>query len=290
MRQKGIDPSRRPLSALEKQRREAVENEINLYSTIGEVSGDSGLNRHYVDPNSPDASLLHKYFGYYDKDKNEWHPTQFSYILYYMNVYAAEFGLEEYWDRTKEIHTPKGHPYANKYKLPEVINPFKKEMEDRILKDFPNIMGALSKVVWKTNINKREGLPYISPSAPEGDKRFSDTVQFRFMPEDNSFTIKGPKSAIRIPSEYSGQESDMKRVTSKVLSKSAVYPKLTDAISSLKKDIVENIFREILLRNRELNFRRRNDEEKEEIRAAIVSAINEILTGEVSKIIYESNF
>lgn len=290
LRQKGIDPSREPLSDLERQRRQNVENEINMYSTIGEIEGPDGLSRHYVDPNNPKMSLLHKYFGYFDREKNEWHPTQFSYILYYMNVYAPEFGLEEYWDRTKEIHTPREHPYKNKYKLPEVIYPFKKEMEDRILKDFPNLMSALSKVVWKTNVNKREGLPYIAPPAPDSDRRFSDTVQFRFLEGDNSFTVKGPKSAIRIPSEYAGGESDMNRVTKQVLSKMEMYPKLSKAIEALRKDINDNLLRELLLRNRELNFRRRDEKEKEEIRGALIDAINEVITGEITKIIQESDF
>jgi len=291
MRDRGIDPSRPALSEVERERRRQMEEEMNLYSTVGEIASPDGeLQRHYVDPYSPNISPLHKYFGYYDKETNEWHPTQYSYVLYYMSVYAPEFGLTDYWDRSRKMVPPKTHPYQSNYRYPGSVFPFSKEMEDRITKDFPAIVAALSKSLWKTSFRSEGGISYLVPPEPAGDKRFADSAQIRFLEDENAFTVKGPKNAVRIPSTYVEEESDISRVTKTILSKSELYPKLSTLIESMRTEITDQILREVLLKNRELNFRRRTPEEKEAIRGAIIDAINEILSGEVTKIVQESDY
>jgi hypothetical protein len=96
LKQRGISPERESLSFSEGERRRKIEEELGLYSTIGEVEGLEGTTRHYVDPNHPQGSPLHRYFGYYDKEKGEWHPTQYSYIMFFLAAYAPELGLVDF--------------------------------------------------------------------------------------------------------------------------------------------------------------------------------------------------
>jgi hypothetical protein len=51
----------------------------------------------------------------------------------------------------------------------------------------------------------------------------------------------------------------------------------------------ENIIKEVLQNNRELNFLRRTEEEKEAIRGAIIAAVDEIVHAEITKIIKSSD-
>jgi hypothetical protein len=164
-------------------------------------------------------------------------------------------------------------------------------MEDRLFSDFPKIIQAIKDNSHDLDIRTNEGLPYISPRAPDADRRFSGGVEVRFDPEDETFMVRGPRTKpIRFKSSYVPEQSEAARVTSKILSKSALYPKLEAAISALKSDINNNILKEILSENRELNFQRTSPEKKEMIRGAIISAVNEILEAEVIRIIEESEF
>ncbi len=291
LKEKGINLNSPAISESENERRRQIENEVGLFSTVGPVQDSSGqLDRQYVDPYNPKTSPLHKYFGYFDKEKQEWHPTQYSYILYYMSVFASVFGLEKHLDNTKPLTAPKQHPYKARYPTyPDTIFPFKKEMEDRITKDFPTIANALRQSVWTRSVRNEGGADYITPPAPDGDKRFSDAVQIRFIEGENAWTVKGPTKSLRLPSVYVPEESEMDRVTGKILSKAQIYRKLENAVGVLKNDIAEQIVKEILQNNRELNFRRRTPRQKEMIRGAIINAINEIISGEVKKIIHESD-
>ena len=60
-------------------------------------------------------------------------------------------------------------------------------------------------------------------------------------------------------------------------------------IKKIRKDISENIIKEVLQNNRELNFLRRTEEEKEAIRGAIIAAVDEIVHAEITKIIKSSD-
>lgn len=291
LKDKGIDFNAPPISESEKERRRQIEGEVGLFSTVGPVQDSAGsLDRQYVDPYNPKTSLLHKYFGYYDKEKQEWHPTQYSYVLYYMSIFASVFGLEKYLDTTKPLTAPKSHPYKNKYPTyPEIVFPFKKDMEDRITKDFPNLATAMKQSAWVSAVRNEGGSDYIAPPAPDGDKRFSDSVQIRFLEADNGWTVKGPVKSQRVQSTYVPEESEMDRVTGKILSKAQIYMKLRGAIENLKAEISDKVIREVLQNNKELNFQRRTTKQKEMIRGAIINAINEIMSGEVKKLIHESD-
>lgn len=297
LKQRGIDPEQQPLSRSEVERRQRVEDELNYFSTIGEVQGLEGSTRQYVDPNHPELSPLHKYFGYYDKETKTWHPTQYSYIMFFLSAYAPELGLTEYWDRSRRVglshESFRRHPYRRKYgdRMRGEFFLFKPEMEERLYADFPKIMEAIKHNVHDININTREGLPYIAPRPPESDKRFSGGVEVRYFPENDTFMVRGPRTKpMRFKSQYNPAYSESLKITRKVLSKSELYPKLESAIESLRQDIKDNILREIVNQNRELNFLRNSPEAKEQVRGAIINAINEILKSEVTKIIEESDF
>jgi hypothetical protein len=168
---------------------------------------------------------------------------------------------------------------------------FKPEMEDRLFADFPKIMAAIQNNVWNTNVHSREGLPYVTPTPPTEDRRFSGGVEIRYMPDQNAFMVRGPKTKPEIiESTYDPEYSDALRLTKKILSKSELYPKLDGAIAALKKDIVDNVLREVINQNRELNFLRGSPEAKEQVRGAIINAINELLSAEVVRIVDESDF
>lgn len=297
LRQRGVNPDQEPLSRSEIERHRKVQEELNLFSTIGEIPGDAGSMRHYVDPNSPTSSPLHRYFGYYDKESNRWHPTQFSYIMFFLSAYAPELGLTEFWDKGRRVDLShesfRTHPYRRRYgdRLRDEFFLFKPEMEDRLFADFPKIMAAIQNNVWDTNIHRREGLPYVTPTPPTRDRRFSGGVEIRYMPEQDSFMVRGPKTKPEIiESTYVPEQSDALRLTKKILSKSELYPKLDTAINALKKDITDNILREVISQNRELNFLRGSPEAKEQIRGAIINAINDLLSAEVVRIVDESDF
>lgn len=297
LKQHGINPDSEPLSKSEIERQRKIREEIEPYATIGEVETAAGSVRHYVDPNGPSASPLNKYFGYYDKDKQRWYPTQYSYIMFFLSAYAPELDLTRFWDRSRRVDLShqsfKSHPYRRKYpdRLRHEFFLFKPEMEDRLYSDFPKIMAAIRNNVWDTNVHTREGLPYVSPTPPDSDKRFSGGVEIRYMSEHDSFMVRGPQTKPEIiKSTYEPEASDALRITKKVLSKVELYTRLGESITSLKKDITDNILREILASNRELNFIRRDPQSKEMVRGAIVSAVNELLNGEVIRIVNESDF
>lgn len=297
LKQRGINPDQEPLSRSEIERHRKIQEELNPFSTIGEVEGKAGSVRHYVDPNSPTTSPLNKYFGYYDKETQRWYPTQFSYIMFFLSAYAPELGLTGFLDRSRRVDLShpsfRTHPYRRRYgqRLRDEFFMFKPEMEDRLFTDFPKIMAAIRNNVWDTNVHTREGLPYVTPTPPTEDRRFSGGVEIRYMPEKDAFMVRGPKAKPEIiPSSYEAGQSDALRLTKKILSKSELYSKLDGAISALKKDITDNVLREIISQNRELNFMRGSPEAKEQVRGAIINAINELLSAEVIRIINESEF
>lgn len=297
LKQRGIDPATQPLSKSEVERRRKIEDELSYFSTIGRVEHEKGSSHQYVDPNHPEISPLHKYFGYYDKESKSWHPTQYSYILFFLSAYAPELGLTDFWDRSRRVdmnHVSfRRHPYRRRYadRMRGEFFLFKPEMEDRLFTDFPKIMEAIKNNVHDTNIHTTEGLPYVAPTPPEADRRFSGGVEVRYYPHDNTYMVRGPRTKpIRFQSAYVPESSDTLKIIKKVLTKSELYPRLQNSIAELKQEISGNILREIIGQNRELNFLRNSPENKEQVRGAIVKAITEILEAEVSRIIDESDF
>lgn len=291
----GFDSETEPLSESERERRDKKIREINLFSTIGEVEGLDGAERQYVDPSDPSASRLHKYFGYYDKETQRWYPTQFSYIMFYMAAHARELGMKDFLDESNPISLDhksfRRHPYRRQYAKKilqeQYLYPFTTEMEDRILTDFPKIVWAMNQGMHDTTRKTNEGLPYLAPKYDD----LGGGHEIRFFPEENAFTVRGPLgSAETIHSQYSEGASDAERITKRVLSKSALYPKLAEAIATLREEIESNVLREIVNQNRELNFMRGQPESKEQVRGAIVQAISELLEDEVRKIVKDSDF
>lgn len=287
LRQKGFNENRPPISSSEKEKMRNVQNELSMYTTVSPVETESGIDRKVLNPYDPNIQAMNKYFVYKNTNTGEWIPTQHSYILYWMAAYASTFGLDKYLDRSVILKTPKNHPYKGRYRYPDSINPFKKEMEDRINKDFPKIMQNMANVVWKTNYKDDGGMTYIAPIEPGSHRGHTKSVEIRFDEDSNSFTLKGPKDSVRIPSTYVQQESEMKPVIRKLLSRSELYSNLKNTLSTLNVEINQNIIKEILQNNKELNFIRRTPEQKEAVKGAIIESISELIEFEIRKIMQE---
>lgn len=274
---RGVDPTYQPLSDAEIEKNRRILSGLEPYIAL---DMEDVPDKYYMDPLNPKATLMHKYFGYYRDGK--WYPTQFSYLIYYMDIYAPEFGLTSYLDRGNALKVPEGHPYLSGrfHRKPNSIQPFNKEMEERITNDAPALLKALSKSVWNTQIKKdSKGTAYIVPNEPLGSKLHSDANFIYFDPKTNTFTVKGAKQIIPVISSYVPGHAKSERLSYVISSRLKLYPDFRRAIIGFA-DNIEIIVPKIL-HNMKIDFESLPASEQEEIRGAIIESIVEVMSGEI---------
>ena len=299
LRSMGINPDKLDDPTISPMERERITEELKKlvpYATVGKVPSIAGFNRHFVDPYRPDTTLTQKYFGYYDKEKDEWYPTQYSYVLFYMANYSKFFELEKYLDRSRAFRPPEKHPYKKQYVYSKgnVFYPFNTDMENRITRNFLEILKALEDTHWKTNFSKTEdNFAFLLPVAPDPTRRDLgvDTTQIRY--EDGNFRVRGPAVHSGAPGSMVSESEVTKTKETKILEdllkNPEQFPGLNRALELLKQEYSTRIRREIRNRRRELNFLGNDKTGREMVATAISNAVTEFIKTELIKYIKEED-